>query len=68
MVQDFCIAELERGTSYQIRIQALNVNGSGPATDRMTKVTYVFDLDGRCRCSLHVSMPYLLYRYCCSSA
>ena len=52
-----CVAELERGTSYQIRIQALNVNGSGPATDWMTKVTYVFDLDGRCRCGLHVSMP-----------
>ena len=44
---DDMFTELERGTSYQIRIQALNVNGSGPPTEWLNKVTYVFDLDGR---------------------
>ena len=40
------LPDLERGASYQIRIQALNVNGSGPPTDWMTAVTYAYDLDG----------------------
>ena len=40
------LPDLERGASYQIRIQALNVNGSGPPTDLMTSVTYAYDLDG----------------------
>lgn len=37
---------LEKSTEYNIRLTALNVNGSGPATAWLTAETYAHDLDG----------------------
>ncbi len=42
----YALSDLERGKSYQIRVQALTVNGSGPATRWLQSETYVHDLDG----------------------
>ena len=39
-------SELERNTEYQFRIQALNVNGSSPATQWQFAKTFMHDLDG----------------------
>ena len=39
--------ELERNTEYQFRIQALNVNGSSPATQWQYAETFMHDLDGK---------------------
>lgn len=36
---------LERATSYQLRLNAININGTGPATDWITAETYENDLD-----------------------
>lgn len=38
---------LEKGAQYSVKIAALSVNGTGPATDWMTAETYQNDLDGR---------------------
>lgn len=42
-----CFLELERNTEYQFRIQALNVNGSSPATQWQYAETFMHDLDGK---------------------
>ena len=42
----YALTDLERGKSYQIRLQALTVNGSGPATTWLQSETYTHDLDG----------------------
>ena len=42
----YALTDLERGKSYQIRLQALTVNGSGPATSWLQSETYTHDLDG----------------------
>ena len=39
--------ELQRNTEYQFRIQALNVNGSSPATQWQFSKTFMHDLDGK---------------------
>lgn len=39
------LTELDRGTEYQIKIAALNVNGTGPFTDWITASTFERDLD-----------------------
>jgi len=38
--------DLHRRTEYLIRVQALTVNGSGPATQWLPVLTYASDLDG----------------------
>ena len=43
----YALSDLERGKSYQIRLQALTVNGSGPATAWLQSETYTHDLDGK---------------------
>ena len=40
------VLDLEKGKEYQLRIQALTVNGSGPATDWISGETFMHDLDG----------------------
>jgi len=37
--------ELERGVEYQIKIAALNVNGTGPFTEWVSATTFQRDLD-----------------------
>ncbi|ELU03642.1 hypothetical protein CAPTEDRAFT_17814, partial [Capitella teleta] len=41
----YALTELSRGVEYQLRIQALTVNGTGPATDWLSGETYMHDLD-----------------------
>lgn len=41
----FIINDLERATSYQIRLWAINVNGTGPPTEWISVETYENDLD-----------------------
>ncbi|XP_023215993.1 neogenin-like isoform X2 [Centruroides sculpturatus] len=41
----YAITGLERGAQYSVKISALSINGSGPATDWMTVDTYQNDLD-----------------------
>ena len=43
----YTLTELRKDTSYQVRISALTVNGSGPATDWLYAKTFEDDLDGR---------------------
>ena len=43
----YTLKELRKDTQYQVRISALTVNGSGPATEWLYKKTYEDDLDGR---------------------
>ena len=42
----YALTDLERGKTYQIRLQALTVNGSSPATSWLQSETYTHDLDG----------------------
>lgn len=37
---------LERGMEYMIRVHALTVNGSGPASPWVSAETFLHDLDG----------------------
>lgn len=39
------ISDLERATAYQIRLWAINVNGTGPPTEWISVETYENDLD-----------------------
>lgn len=39
------LTNLERSSTYQIRLSAINVNGSGPSTDWLTADTYENDQD-----------------------
>lgn len=39
------ISDLERGTKYQIRIWAANVNGTGPGSDWIEVETFQNDVD-----------------------
>lgn len=39
------ISDLERATAYQIRLWAINVNGTGPPTEWIQVETYENDLD-----------------------
>lgn len=41
----YAISDLRRGTEYQVKISALTVNGSGPATPWLSQVTFESDLD-----------------------
>jgi neogenin len=41
----FVIAELDRGTEYQVKLLALNANGKGPFTDWLSVTTLDSDLD-----------------------
>lgn len=41
----FALSGLEKGAQYSVKIAALSVNGTGPATDWMTVETYQNDLD-----------------------
>ncbi|RZC39998.1 neogenin, partial [Asbolus verrucosus] len=41
----FVINDLERGTEYQIKLWAMNINGTSPPTDWYSTVTYENDLD-----------------------
>ncbi len=43
----FPLSELARGKTYQIRLQALTVNGSSPATQWYSAETFATDLDGK---------------------
>ena len=38
--------DLEKNTVYQVRVSAMTVNGSGPATQWFQGTTYRDDLDG----------------------
>jgi len=40
-------ADLERATEYNVRVQAMTVNGTGPATQWITAETFMHDLDGK---------------------
>jgi len=40
------VADLHRRTDYLVRVQALTVNGSGPATQWIPVQTFANDLDG----------------------
>lgn len=42
---------LERGVEYMIRVHALTVNGSGPASPWVSAETFLHDLDGECSSS-----------------
>ena len=42
----YALTDLKKDTSYQVRITALTVNGSGPPTDWLYAKTYEDDLDG----------------------
>ncbi|XP_050396200.1 neogenin isoform X2 [Patella vulgata] len=42
---NYALTELQKGTEYQVRISALTVNGSGPATMWQFATTYRDDLD-----------------------
>lgn len=41
----YALTGLERRSEYQVRLWALNVNGSGPPTDWLQIETYENDLD-----------------------
>lgn len=41
----YTLNDLERGTLYQIRLWAINVNGTGPPTEWLDVETYENDLD-----------------------
>ena len=41
------VLDLSRGMEYQVRVQALTVNGTGPATEWYYSETYLHDLDGK---------------------
>ncbi|EEB12791.1 Neogenin precursor, putative [Pediculus humanus corporis] len=41
----YVLSDLEKGSSYQVRIWAMNVNGTGPPTDWITVETFKNDLD-----------------------
>lgn len=41
----YALSGLEKGAQYSVKIAALSVNGTGPATDWMTAETYQNDLD-----------------------
>ncbi|XP_064644883.1 neogenin-like isoform X4 [Lineus longissimus] len=41
----YVLTELDRGTKYHIKIAAINVNGSGPATDWKAATTFSTDRD-----------------------
>ncbi|KAL1444292.1 hypothetical protein MTO96_007078 [Rhipicephalus appendiculatus] len=41
----YALSGLEKGAQYSVKIAALSVNGTGPATDWMTVETYQNDLD-----------------------
>lgn len=41
----FVIGELERGSVYQIRLWAMNVNGTGPGSDWIDVETFENDVD-----------------------
>ncbi|XP_030764716.1 neogenin isoform X2 [Sitophilus oryzae] len=43
--RDYVIKDLEKGVSYQIRVWAMNVNGTGPASDWVEVETFQNDLD-----------------------
>jgi neogenin len=43
----YVLTELARGTKYHIKIMAINVNGSGPATDWKAATTFSTDRDGK---------------------
>lgn len=43
---------LERGMEYMIRVHALTVNGSGPASPWVSAETFLHDLDGECSSSI----------------
>lgn len=43
----FFIADLQRGTEYSIRVSAVTLNGTGPASDWVTSETFESDLDGK---------------------
>ena len=40
------LTDLRRRTEYLVRVQALTVNGSGPATQWLSVQTFANDLDG----------------------
>lgn len=41
-----CVSDLEKNSAYHVRVQAQNVNGSGPATNWITATTFANDLIG----------------------
>ena len=41
----FAITGLKRGVDYQVKISALTVNGTGPATQWLEEATFLTDLD-----------------------
>ena len=41
------LTELTKGSEYDVRVQALTVNGSGPATPWLDAETYSTDLEGK---------------------
>jgi len=50
-------ADLERSTEYNVRVQAMTVNGSGPPTPWISVQTFAHDLDGK---AAHCSQVLLL--------
>lgn len=48
-ISTYCFsADLSKATEYNVRIQAFNSNGTGPASQWLTVETYSNDLDGKC--------------------
>lgn len=41
----FALNNLDRGVEYQVKMAAINVNGTGPWTDWMSVATFQRDLD-----------------------
>lgn len=39
------LENLDRGATYQVKMWAMNINGTGPSTDWIETVTYENDLD-----------------------
>lgn len=55
-----CKTGLDRNTEYMIRVQALTVNGSGPASSWAIAETFLHDLDGRFYHDVIISFAYQL--------
>ena len=57
------MTDLERATEYSIRLQAMTVNGTGPATAWLTAETYAHNLDGKSDKFVLYNLHLLLFVY-----